>query len=56
MIQGIFKKYIYKFFFSWSYNIRDLFVALFLYQIEYIYIFRLTNHLMNSLEVRASTA
>lgn len=53
LIQEIFKKFLYRLFFSWSYNIRDLFVALFLYQIEYLYVFRLTNHLMNSLETQA---
>ncbi len=31
LIQTIFKKYIFKLFFSWSYNIRDLFIALYLY-------------------------
>jgi hypothetical protein len=54
LIQEIFKKFLYRLFFSWSYNIRDLFVAFFLYQIEYLYIFRLTNHLMNSLEIQAA--
>jgi Protein of unknown function (DUF1765) len=38
IVHSIFKKYIYKLFFCWSYNIRDLFFALFLYQIEYLYI------------------
>lgn len=52
LILEIFKKFLYRLFFSWSYNIRDLFVALFLYQIEYLYVFRLTNHLMNSLETQ----
>lgn len=31
IVQDIFKKYIYKLLFSWSYNIRDLFIALLLY-------------------------
>jgi len=35
----LFKKAtLYKLFFSWSYNIRDLFMALMLYQVEYMYI------------------
>lgn len=32
------KKYFYQLFFSWSFNIRDIFIALMLYQIEYAYI------------------
>ncbi len=38
ILQEILKKYFYKLFFSWSFNIRDIFIALFLYQIEYSYI------------------
>jgi hypothetical protein len=34
---------LYRLFFSWSYNIRDLFMALFLYQIEYLYIIKTTS-------------
>lgn len=35
-------KNFYSLFFSWSYNIRDLFIALLLYQVEYLYIIRTT--------------
>jgi Protein of unknown function (DUF1765) len=44
LVHDIFKKQnLYRLFFSWSYNIRDLFMALFLYQIEYLYIIKTTS-------------
>lgn len=39
-------KIFYTLFFSWSYNIRDVFIALILYQVEYFYIIR-TTELLN---------
>lgn len=45
LIQELLKKYFYQFFFSWSYNIRDVFIALMFYQIEYFYIMKTTNQL-----------
>lgn len=36
------KKQLHKLFFSWSYAIRDLFFAVLLYQIEYLYVIRTT--------------
>lgn len=43
IIQEIFSyKYFYNLFFSWSYNIRDVFIALLLYQVEYLYVIRTT--------------
>jgi Protein of unknown function (DUF1765) len=38
LVQELFHKFFYQLFFSWSYNIRDLFMALLLYQIDYFYI------------------
>jgi hypothetical protein len=38
-------KQVYSLLFSWSYNIRDLFIALFLYQIEFYYLVRTTEAL-----------
>lgn len=38
MILTLFKSNFYDLFFNWSYNIRDLFMALILYQIEYFFI------------------
>ena len=35
----------YQLFFSWSYNIRDVFIALFLYQVEYFFVMRTTDTL-----------
>jgi hypothetical protein len=39
-------KIFYSLFFSWSYNIRDVFIALILYQVEYFYLIR-TTELLN---------
>ena len=38
VISEILKKFFYQLLFSWSYNIRDIFIALLLYQIEFAYI------------------
>lgn len=38
IVQKLLKAYFYQFFFSWSYNIRDVFISLLLYQIEYGYL------------------
>lgn len=38
-------KNFYSLFFSWSYNIRDLFIAFLLYQVEYLYVIRTTEQL-----------
>ena len=38
-------KFFYQLFFSWSYNIRDVFIALFLYQVEYFFVIRTTDTL-----------
>jgi Protein of unknown function (DUF1765) len=38
-------KIFYSMFFSWSYNIRDLYIALLLYQIEFLYLVRTTESL-----------
>jgi len=35
LVEELLKKMFFKLFFSWSYNIRDLFYSLLLYQIEY---------------------
>lgn len=35
-------KWFYGLFFSWSYNIRDVFIAFLLYQVEYFYVIRTT--------------
>ncbi len=51
LVHDIFKKQnLYRLFFSWSYNIRDLFMALFLYQIEYLYIIKTTSQLQQTLQ------
>ena len=43
IIQEVFSsKFFYNLFFSWSYNIRDVFIALLLYQFEYLYVIRTT--------------
>jgi len=41
IIQKLLKNYFYQFFFSWSYNIRDVYIALLLYQLEYGFVQRL---------------
>jgi hypothetical protein len=38
IVKLLFEKYFYKLFFNWSYNIRDVFISLLLYQIEFCYI------------------
>ena len=49
IIQELFtQKYFYSLFFSWSYNIRDVFIALLLYQVEYFLVIRTTQTLGNS--------
>lgn len=51
LVHDIFKKQnLYRLFFSWSFNIRDLFMALFLYQIEYLYIIKTTSQLQLTLQ------
>jgi len=46
VIQEIFsQKYFYGLFFSWSYNIRDVFIAFLLYQIEYLFVIRTTENI-----------
>jgi hypothetical protein len=44
-------KYFYSMFFSWSYNIRDLYIAILLYQVEYFYVTRTTEVLGLTREV-----
>ena len=48
IVSEIFRRYFYPLFFNWSYNIRDVFIALFLYQIEYCYIQKITLQLKQS--------
>jgi hypothetical protein len=50
LVQEIFKKHLYPLFFSWSYHIRDLFMAFLLYQVEYTYLMRTTYHLNMAIE------
>lgn len=50
IIQELFKRFLYTLFFNWSFNIRDLFIALMLYQFEYLYIVKTTCHLHALLE------
>jgi len=50
IVQDLLKKFLYQLFFSWSYNIRDLFIALILYQVEYLYIVKTTTYLKQSLD------
>jgi hypothetical protein len=46
IVQELFSvKFFYQLFFSWSYNIRDVFIALFLYQVEYFFVIRTTDTL-----------
>lgn len=40
-------KYFYPLFFSWSYNIRDVFIAFVLYQVEYFMILRTSDQMKN---------
>ena len=39
------QKYFYSLFFSWSYNIRDVFIAFMLYQFEYFFVVRTTDQM-----------
>lgn len=43
MLQDLLKKHFYRFFFHWSYNVREMLYLIIFYQIEYTYIM-LTAH------------
>ncbi|CDW79777.1 UNKNOWN [Stylonychia lemnae] len=45
IINEVLSKFFYKLFFSWSYTVRDVFMSLLLYQIEYAYFHRTTSYL-----------
>lgn len=42
------QKLFYGLFFSWSYNIRDVFIAFLLYQVEYFFVIRTTESMGTS--------
>lgn len=45
IIYEILNKHFYQLFFSWSFTVRDVFVALCLYQIEFAYLEKTTSFL-----------
>ncbi|CDW82182.1 UNKNOWN [Stylonychia lemnae] len=47
IVQQLLKRYFYQLIFSWSFNIRDIFMSLFLYQIEYQFINKNTQQHLN---------